>query len=117
MPSRGGQPSTVTATPAVRATSTAAIRPHMSLARSCFANSHATSVGTAITSSVSSQRNQPSRHTGGSVAAGAAAAAAVPVAAATASACAKRKLVNALLSMAMVVLFESGVVPGVVRRR
>jgi hypothetical protein len=114
MPSRGGQPSTVTATPAVRATSTAAMRPHMSLARSCFAKSQATSVGTAITSSVSSQRNQPSRHTGGSVAAGAATA--VPVATATASAWAKRKLVNALLSMAMFVLFESGVVPGGPRR-
>ena len=64
MPSRGGQPSRQITSPAVRATRTAAIRPHMSVARSPPAISRATKVGTASVSSAMPHRAQLSRHHG-----------------------------------------------------
>ena len=64
IPSRGGQPSRQITKPAVSATSTVAILPHMSDARRAPAISRATNVGTASVSSAMPHMAQPSRHHG-----------------------------------------------------
>jgi hypothetical protein len=50
--------------PAVNATRTAAMRPHMSAARSCFASNQATNVGTTSVAAVMAHSPQASRHQG-----------------------------------------------------
>ena len=72
MPSRGGHPIAMITQPAAVATSTAAMRPHMSAARSRLAKIQASKVGTATVKNVITQRTQPSRHQGIEAAAGAA---------------------------------------------